>query len=81
MWAEISIIKESHSIALPLLGSSSNIQMDTSLSPQEILETLLITFKLSNLQIKLPSTLTIVLNKEIKNELNLQRIKEIYAGE
>jgi len=81
MWTEISIIKESHSVALPLLGSSSNIQMDTPLSLQEILETLLITFKLSNVQINLPSTLTIVLNKEIKNELNLQRIKEIYSGD
>lgn len=85
MWAEISIVKESHSIALPLLGYSSNIQMDTALSAQEILETLLFTLKLSNLQLTLPSKITIVLNKnlkkELKRELNLQRIKEIYTGE
>lgn len=81
MWKEIAIVKESKSIALPLLGNSPNIQMDTALSAQEILETLLFTFKLSNVQIKLPSTLTIVIKKQLKKEINLQRIKEIYSGE
>ncbi len=81
MWNEISIIKESHCIALPLLGDSPNIQMDTALSSQEILETLLFSFKLSNVQIKPPANLAIILNKSIKKDLNLQKIKETYLGE
>lgn len=81
MWTEIIRIKECNSIAMPLIGNSSNIQMDTALSSQDILEILLMSFKLSNCQIKSPADLTIVISKRIKNEFNLQRIKEIYTGE
>ena len=81
MWTGIAKVKESNSIVLPLLGSGSNIQLDNAISSQEILETLLISFKLSNVQLRTPATLTIVLNKNLKKELNLQRIKEIYTGE
>ncbi len=81
MWTGIARVKESNGIVLPLLGSSSNIQMDNAISSQEILETLLLSFKLSNVQLRTPATLTIVLNKNLKKELNLQRIKEIYSGE
>ncbi len=78
MWEEIKRVKESRGIVIPLLGASGNIKTDVNLSVQEILETLLHSVKLSNLRIGSPARLTVVLNKQLKQSFDLQRIKYIF---
>lgn len=73
-WEEVDRVYAGRSVSLPLLGSGITRFKDTSLQPQEILNILIWTFKISKVKFKHPSKATIVIPDSIKDKINLSNL-------
>lgn len=73
-WEEVDRVYAGRSVSLPLLGSGITRFKDASLQPQEILNILIWTFKISKVKFKHPSKATIVIHDSIKNKINLSNL-------
>lgn len=73
-WEEVDRVYAGRSVSLPLLGSGITRFKDTSLQPQEVLDILIWTFKISKVKFKHPSRATIVVHDSIKDKINLSNI-------
>lgn len=76
MWSEIDTYYAGRPVSLTLLGSGITRFNDAEITPQELLQYLVMTFKASKVKFNNTSSLTIVLNEKVKDEINLYDIKE-----
>lgn len=76
MWNELDRYYAGKPISMPLLGSGITRFNNADLSPQELLKYIIMTFKASKVKFNNTSSLTIVLNEKIKDEINLYDIQE-----
>ena len=74
LWRELDKLYALKSIAMPLLGSGITRFIDGEKTKQELLELIVWTFKQSQVNFKSPASLTIVLDKSFKNDINLYKI-------
>lgn len=73
-WEEVDRVYAGRSVSLPLLGSGITRFKDTNLQPQEVLNILIWTFKISRVKFKHPAKATIVIHESIKDKINLSNI-------
>lgn len=76
MWSEIDKYYSGKPVSLTLLGSGITRFNNAEITSQELLKYLVMTFKASKVKFNNTSSLTIVLNEKIKDEINLYDIKE-----
>lgn len=77
MWNELDICYAGRPIVIPLLGSGITRFKNVELSPQDLLTYMIMTFKLSKVKFNNTSSLTIILNEKIRDNINLYDIREI----
>ena len=75
MWSEIDKYYSGKPVSLTLLGSGITRFNNAEITAQELLKYLVMTFKASKVKFNNTSSLTIVLNEKIKDEINLYDIK------
>lgn len=77
-WDNIDKKYNSRTIILPVLGSGITRFADhIEISEQELLNTLIWTFKLSRIKFTYPSKIKIVIYKDKKDKINLYKLKEL----
>lgn len=69
MWNELDKHHNGRAITIPLLGSGITRINDNKITPQELLKYIIFTFRAS--KVKFISSLSIVLDEKIKDEINL----------
>lgn len=73
-WSEIARVYNARSIVLPLLGGGILRIKNCPLTKQELLEILLLTFKLSKISLAHSTSLTIVMPPSLKDEVNFYKL-------
>ena len=76
MWNEIDRYYAGRPISITLLGGGITRFNDTELQPQELLNYIVMTYKASKVKYNHTSSLTIVLNDRVRDEINLYDIWE-----
>ena len=76
MWNELDIYYAGRPIVLPLLGSGITRFNNSDITYQELLEYIVMTFKASKIKFNNTSSLTIILDDKIRNDINLYDIQE-----
>lgn len=76
-WENIDIKYNNRKIIVPLLGSGIT-RFEKNIKPQELLSQIIWIFKLS--QISLKSGLKIIIHENMKEQINLYEIKEIFTN-
>lgn len=81
-WDNLDKIYANRSVCITLFGSSSITRFkDTNdITDQDLIEIILWTFKVSKIKFKYPTTITLVLTKELLNRINLYELKERYKN-
>lgn len=77
LWEEINIIYAARNINIPLIGSGIT-RLGGNLTMQDHLEQILNSIKFSDIKMAQGSHINIVLHRNVKNEINLYRIKSNY---
>ena len=79
-WNNLDIIYADRKVVITLFGSSSLTRFTDAynINEQELLEIVIWTFKISKIKFKYPTTITLVLSKELLSKINLNKIKEMY---
>ncbi|WP_257147181.1 macro domain-containing protein [Bacillus wiedmannii] len=75
-WDEAYSLYNKKTIVVPLLGSGITRHRDFKASPQDLLEVLIWTFKISKVKFKEPSKVKILIHKDQQNEINFYKLKE-----
>ena len=75
MWNELDTYYAGRPISITLFGSGITRFNNSEISPQELLKYIVMTFKASKVKFNNTSSLTIVLNEKVKDEINLYDIK------
>ena len=78
MWNELDICYALYPIVTNLPGSGITRFRNEEMTKQELLETFIWTFAKSKVNLRKPSSLTIVLPEDSKNEINLYKIQGIF---
>ena len=77
MWEELDICYSGNMIVLPLLGSGiTRFKGCESITDQELIETILWTFKYGKVNFPYPAKVRILLTKDSLNQINLFKVKE-----
>lgn len=76
MWNELDIYYAGRPIVLPLLGSGITRFNTSDITSQELLKYMVMTFKASKVKFNNTSSLTIILNEKIRDDINLYEIQE-----
>lgn len=76
MWNEIDKYYAGKSVSLPLLGAGMTRFKNGSISEQELLEYIVMTFKASKIKLNNGASVNIILHENIKDKINLYDIKE-----
>lgn len=74
LWREIGQLYALNPVVMPLLGSGITRFIDGEKTKQELLELIVWTFKQSQVNLKSPASLTIVLDESFKDDINLYKI-------
>ena len=69
-WDEVDRVYANRSVAVPLMGSGITRIKDADVQPQELLQLLLWTFKISRVKFKHPANATIVIHKSLADKIN-----------
>ena len=75
MWNEIDIVKAYNSIAMPVLGSSGIVR-NMNLTPQQLVELILWSFRISGINLTRLATLTIVVHKTMTDDIDFLKLKD-----
>lgn len=75
MWNEIDIVRGSNSIAFPVLGAGGIVRFDKDYTPQQLIELLLWSFRVSGIQLSRGATLTIVVHDSIARKIDFLKLK------
>lgn len=70
-WEEVDRVYAGRSVSLPLLGSGITRFKDTNLQPQEVLNIIIWSFKISKVKFKHPSKVSIVIHNSFKEKISL----------
>ena len=76
MWNELDIYYAGRPIVLPLLGSGITRFNTSDITSQELLKYMVMTFKAIKVKFNNTSSLTIILNEKIRDDINLYEIQE-----
>ena len=74
MWDEIDIYKACNSVCLPVLGSSKLVR-GMNYTPQQLIELLLWSFRLSGVKLERSATITVIVHESMVNEINFIKLK------
>lgn len=74
MWNEIDIIRGSKSIAMPVLGAGGIIRFSKEYTPQQLVELILWSFRISGVQLSRRATLTIVVHESLINDIDFLKL-------
>ena len=75
MWSEIDILKACNSICMPVLGSS-RIVRNMDYTPQQLLELLLWSFRISGVKMTRLATITIVVHKTMVDSIDFMKLQD-----
>lgn len=75
MWDEIDIIKACNSICMPILGSAGLVRK-LNYTPQQLLEWILWTFRISGINMTRSASITIVVDKSVIEEIDFLKLKD-----
>lgn len=70
-WEEVDQIYAGRSVAVPLMGSGITRFKAAEILPQELLNIMVWTFKISKIKFKYPANATIVIHSNISYKINL----------
>ena len=70
MWNEIDIHRGSNSIVLPVLGASGIVRFRKTYTPQQLIELIMWSFRISGIRLNKTATLTIVVHESFVNEID-----------
>lgn len=76
MWNELDAFYAGRPIVLPLLGNGITRFNNSDITPQELLEYIIMTYKASKVKFNNTASLTIVLSDKVRDEVNLFDIQE-----
>lgn len=74
MWQEIDIHNNGNSVSMPVLGTGKT-RFDKEYTPQELLELLLVTFRMSGVNLERQASLNIVVHESLAKEINFVKLK------
>ena len=75
MWNEVDIVKAYNSISMPVLGSSGIVR-GMNLTPQQLVELILWSFRISGINLTRLATLTIVVHESMTDDIDFLRLKD-----
>lgn len=73
-WNEVDQVYAGRSVALPLLGSGITRFKDAEVQPQELLNIIIWTFKISRVKFKHPANATVIIHPSVENKINFYEI-------
>ena len=77
-WNEIDIVYNGNSVSIPVLGSGiTRFRGYDMIKPQELLELLIWSFKVSKVKFSYSSKVTIIIHKSQKDKINFYKLKGI----
>lgn len=80
-WNEIDIVYNGNSVSIPVLGSGiTRFKGYDMIKPQELLELLIWSFKVSKVKFSYSSKVTIIIHKSQIDKINLYKLKEESNG-
>lgn len=74
MWDEIDQVYGGRSVVVPLMGSGITRFKDTQVQPEELLNILIWTFKVSRVKFTYPAKVTIVIHSSIADKINFYQV-------
>lgn len=74
LWNEIDIIRGTKSIAFPILGAGGIVRFSKEYTPQQLIELIIWSFRISGVQLSKKSTLTIVVHKSMVNDIDFLKL-------
>ena len=74
IWNEIDIHNNGESVSMPVLGTGKT-RFDKDYKPQELLEIMLITFRMSGVNLERGTTLNIVIHESLAKDINFIKLK------
>ena len=79
-WNNLDKIYADRSVVITLFGSSALTRITDvyDITEQQLLEIIIWTFKISKIKFKYPTTITLVLTRDLLKKINLNKIKEMY---
>lgn len=75
MWNEIDIVKACESICIPVLGSSGLVRK-MNYTPQQLLELLLWSFRISGINMTRLASITIIVHKTMVNSIDFLKLQD-----
>ena len=76
MWDELNKYYNGRKIVLPLLGGGITRFNDSNINESELLDYILMTFRASKISFRNPSSLTIVLRKDLSDKISIYNIND-----
>jgi len=79
LWLEVDKIYSQRCICIPLIGSGiTRFNNNNNINEQDLIKTILWTFKLSGIKLKEPAKVKIVISEDKKDKINFYKLKEEY---
>lgn len=75
-WDEVDQVYAGRSVSIPLMGSGITRLKDVEVQPQELLDIMIWTFKISRVKFKHPANATIIIHDSIYKKINFYEINE-----
>jgi len=76
MWNEIDVVYNGYSINIPLLGAGITRFAGITLSKQELLEILIMSFKLSGIKLEYNANINIIIYKDSADDISFFKLKD-----
>ncbi len=76
MWNEIDKHRAYYSVSMPVLGSSGMVRFDKDYKPQQLIEMILWTFRISGINLNRTTALNIIVHKSMISEINFIKLKD-----
>lgn len=76
MWDEIDKYRAGYSVSMPILGASGMVRFSKDYTPQQLIELILWTFRISGINLNRDSTLNIIVHKSMISEINFIKLKD-----
>ena len=74
MWSEIDVLRGINSISMPVLGGSGLVRFSKDPSPQQLIELILWSFRVSGINLSRNCTLNIIVHKGILEDINFLKL-------
>lgn len=74
MWNEIDIIRGSQSIAVPVFGAGGIVRFSKEYTPQQLIELILWSFRISGIQLSRRATLSVVVHESLINDIDFLKL-------